>query len=85
MLVLLLQAPRLSYATYNAPCESVVVSELKREVESLNSNLRVTLGKEEAVGNPRRLNIGRFEKEFGFRSVPMFEQLRRTASSIPRG
>lgn len=85
MLSLLLRAPRLSHTTYNAPCESVVVSELKRVVESLNSNVRVTLGKEEAVGNPRRLDARRFEKEFGFQTVPMFEQLRRAAGSIRGG
>ena len=79
MLNLLLQAPRLSHMIYNAPCESVIVSELKSAVESLNPKIHVKLGNEEAVGNPRRLDASRFEQEFDFQTVPIFDQLKRAA------
>jgi hypothetical protein len=79
MLLLLLRAPQPSHMIYNAPCDSVTISELKHEIESLNSKIRVKLGDLEAVGNPRRLDASRFESEFGFHAIPMFEQLKRAA------
>jgi len=82
MLVTLLQASHPAFAAYNAPCESVVVAELKREVEGLNSNIRVKLGEGYAVGNPRLLDASRFQTEFDFKTVPIFEQLK-TAESTP--
>jgi nucleoside-diphosphate-sugar epimerase len=79
MLLLLLRAPQHSHMVYNAPCDSVTVSELKRQIESLNPTIRVNLGNLEAVGNPRRLDASRFESEFGFHAIPIFEQLKRAA------
>jgi nucleoside-diphosphate-sugar epimerase len=79
MLVSLLQAASPAHSVYNAACESVVVSDLKREVESLNSNLRVTLGKDYALGNPRLLDSSRLRQEFSLQNVPIFEQLRKAA------
>jgi nucleoside-diphosphate-sugar epimerase len=79
MLTLLVQAQRPQHVIYNAPCESVVVSELKSVVESLNPKVRVNLGTEEAVGNPRQLDFTRFEREFAFQTVPIFNQLKRAA------
>ena len=43
MLVALLQAACPAHGVYNAVCESVIVSDLKHEVERLNSNVRVQL------------------------------------------
>lgn len=77
MLLLLLRAPRPTHVIYNAPCDSVTVSELKREIETLNPMIRVKLGTLEAVGSPRRLDSSRFESEFGFPAIPIFEQLKR--------
>jgi nucleoside-diphosphate-sugar epimerase len=79
MLVGLLQAERPAHTVYNAGCESVVVADLKREVESLNSNIRVRLGEAYASGNPRLLDWSRFREEFGFQTLPIFEQLQRAA------
>jgi len=79
MLVALLQTPRPKYTVYNAPCDAVVVADLKREVEALNANVGVRLGEQLATGNPRLLDFGRFEKEFDFKMVPIFEQLNRAA------
>jgi UDP-glucose 4-epimerase len=76
MLVTLLQAPRPEQAVYNAPCESVVVEDLKRAVEGLNSNVRVRLGGAGVVGNPRLLDCRRFADEFEFRATPIFERLK---------
>jgi UDP-glucose 4-epimerase len=83
MLILLMQAPRLSHMIYNAPCESVIVSDLKRAVESLNPKIRVRLGMEEAVGNPRQLYSDRFVQEFDFRMTPILDQLKRAAGNGP--
>ena len=76
MLVTLLQAPAPAHAVYNAPCEPVVVADLKRVVENLNSRITVRIGEELAAGNPRLLDASRFQREFGFEPVPIFDQLR---------
>ncbi len=75
MLAALLQAPRPAHSVYNAVCESVVVADLKRAVENMNSNIRVKLGEAQALGNPRRLDSSRFQQEFDFQTLPIFEQL----------
>jgi nucleoside-diphosphate-sugar epimerase len=77
MLVALLEAARPAHTVYNAPCESVVVSDLKREVERLNPNVTVSLGGNAVVGNPRLLDCSRFAGEFDFQTLPIFERLRR--------
>ena len=79
MLVVLLRAAHPAHAVYNAACESVVVADLKREVEGLNSNVTVKLGEGLTVGNPRLLDSSRFQKEFCFRMAPMADWLRRAA------
>ena len=76
MLVALMEARRPKHSVYNAPCESVVVEDLKAHLEGLNSNLHVTLGDGLALGNPRNLDASRFEREFAFEKMPIFEQLR---------
>jgi UDP-glucose 4-epimerase len=79
-LMTLLQAPRPAHRIYNAPCESWVVNDLKLQLESLNPNLRVTLGDAYAKGNPRLLDCSRFQNEFGFANVMLAEKLRQAAS-----
>jgi nucleoside-diphosphate-sugar epimerase len=76
-LVALLTAEQPAHAVYNAPCESVAVSDLKREVEQLNSNITVELGQTTASGNPRLLDSSRIRQEFAFEPLTIFEQLRR--------
>ena len=76
MLVVLMEAQRPEHSVYNAPCESVVVGNLKAHLEGLNSNLHVTLGDGLAFGNPRNLDASRFEREFAFEKMPIFERLR---------
>jgi nucleoside-diphosphate-sugar epimerase len=79
MVVKLLLASRLEFGIYNALCESVVVGDLKRTVEGLNSRISIRLGESYAAGNPRMLDCSRLQREFGFRTLPIFEQLRRAA------
>jgi nucleoside-diphosphate-sugar epimerase len=74
-LVMLLHSPRPEHGVYNAPCESVAVNDLKRFVEGLNSNIHISVGEALAAGNPRRLDCSRFQTEFGFATLPVFEQL----------
>jgi len=81
-LATLLLAPRVEHAVYNAPCESVIASDLKRVVEGLNSNIHFRLGETLAAGNPRLLDCSRFQKEFGFQTLPIFEQLERAAEEV---
>jgi nucleoside-diphosphate-sugar epimerase len=75
MFLHLLRAPRAAHSVYNAACESVVVGELKRELERLNPRLHVKLGGRAVVGNPRQVDWSRIAGEFGVGMVPMFEQL----------
>lgn len=77
MLITLLDAPKLTYFVYNAVCESVTIADLKRELEILNPKLHVAVGTTPAAGNPRLLDSSRFQREFGFEAVPVFERLRR--------
>lgn len=74
MLVALLRAAHPAHAIYNAPCESVVVADLKREVEALNANINVKLGEAVASGNPRLLDASRFLREFDFKIAPIAER-----------
>jgi len=76
MLAELLRAPKPVHSVYNAACESVVVADLKREVERLNPLVKVGLGEAYASGNPRRLDWSRLQDEFGFQTLPIFERLR---------
>jgi nucleoside-diphosphate-sugar epimerase len=75
MFLKLLQAQRAAHGIYNAACESLVVGDLRRELERLNRRLRVKLGGEPVVGNPRQVEWSRIAGEFGVRVVPMFERL----------
>jgi len=81
MLLELLRAPRLQHSLYNAGCESVMVGELKSAVERLNSRVRINLGGQPVVGNPRRVDWRRFAGEFGFALDPISEQLAEAAVS----
>jgi nucleoside-diphosphate-sugar epimerase len=76
MLVTLLRATSPEHAVYNAVCESITVADLKREVEALNSNVKIKIGAADAKGNPRLLDSSRFAGEFGFTAAPIREQLR---------
>ena len=76
MLIALLDAPRLDSCIYNSVCETVVVEELKREIEGMNPMIHVRLGDQLALGNPRRLDSSRFRSEFKFESGSIFGQLR---------
>ena len=84
MLLLLLQAAELKHSLYNACCESVIVGDLKRQVEGLNSNLRIKLGGAVVVGNPRLLDCSRFAGEFGFERRPIMEWLKGSLEGHPR-
>ncbi len=80
MLRAFIQAERLGHSVYNAACESVIVGELKSAIETINPRVRVRLGGQTVVGNPRRVDWSRLEAEFGVRTVPVFERLRRVAT-----
>lgn len=81
MLVALLEGTRPGHSVYNAPCESMVVNDLKREVERLNSNISVRVGESYAKGNPRLLDAGRFQREFDFRMSGIVERLKSAAGT----
>jgi nucleoside-diphosphate-sugar epimerase len=79
MLVALVATPRTDHAIYNAPCESILVGELKQVVESLKPNLTVKLGDGRPMGNPQMLDFSRFQKEFAVETIPIFDRLRKAA------
>jgi nucleoside-diphosphate-sugar epimerase len=77
-LTMLLNAPVVSHSVYNAPCEIWRLSDLKKEVESLNPQVHVSFGDKDVNGFPRRLNSDRFRTEFDY--VPdLSMHLRRAA------
>jgi UDP-glucose 4-epimerase len=80
MLLALLRASRTARAMYNAPCKSILVADLKRVVENLNSNVTVSLGDAIPAGNPQMLDSSRFQSEFKFEDVPIFDRLRKAAA-----
>jgi len=75
MFLKLVQVQRAAHGIYNAACESLVVGDLRRELERLNGRLSVKLGGRAVVGNPRQVDWSRIAGEFGVRVVPMFERL----------
>jgi len=79
MLLALLSASRTQHAIYNAPCESLLVGDLKRVVESLNPNLTVRLGDGCPTGNPQMLDFSRFQKEYAVETTSIFDRLRNAA------
>jgi len=80
MILKLVKAPQLAHPVYNAACESVMVGELKAEVERLNPRIHLQLGGRAVVGNPRHVDWSRFAQEFGFRVAPIFGQLNQAAA-----
>lgn len=79
MLFCLVRASSVAHGVYNAPCKSIVVGDLKRVVEDLNSNITVKLGDSTPAGNPQMLDASRFQHEFHFESVSIFDRLRKAA------
>jgi nucleoside-diphosphate-sugar epimerase len=84
MLVKLMEAPRPHFSVYNAACESILVGDLKHEIERINPLVRIAFGDQEAAGNPRRLDANRFAREFHLQIAPIFEQLRKAADRNTR-
>jgi UDP-glucose 4-epimerase len=78
-LVTLLRVDHVSHTVYNAPCESVVVGDLKQEVERLNRNVRVSVGSVAARCNPRLVDWSRFRNEFEVSVEPIFVKLAKGA------
>jgi nucleoside-diphosphate-sugar epimerase len=79
MLMALLQASHPAHGLYNAPCESMIVADLKREVEAVNGNISVSPGDAFSQGNPRLLDSSRFQREFAFEIIPLVTRLRSAA------
>lgn len=75
MLLEVVRATHLRHTVYNAACESVVVGELKSEIERLNPLVHVRSEGQSVVGNPRRVDWSRFQAEFGFKASAIFERL----------
>jgi UDP-glucose 4-epimerase len=75
---MLLNAPVVAHSIYNAPCEIWRLSDLKKEVESLNAQVQVSFGDKGVSGFPRRLNCERFRTEFDY-APDLSVHLRRAA------
>ena len=72
----LIHADRPSFSVYNAACEVWTLRELKKEVESLNGNLRVNCADAAVSGFARVLDAERFTTEFGYSSKSLKIRLR---------
>jgi nucleoside-diphosphate-sugar epimerase len=79
--LILLNAPTVAHSTYNAPCEIWRLSDLKKEVESLNEKIHVSFGDLAISGFPRRLNCDRFKAEFNY--VSKLSERLREAAQLP--
>jgi len=77
---ILLNAPVVTHSTYNAPCEIWRLSDLKKEVESLNERVHISFGDSAISGFPRRLNCDRFKAEF--KCVPQLSERLRAAAQL---
>jgi nucleoside-diphosphate-sugar epimerase len=82
MLATLTAAERCSHHIYNSFGDCVHPSELKKEIESLNPNVRVTLGTAPATGGARAIDSSRFAREFGVLRNGFWQRLRREAQKI---
>ena len=80
--LILLHAPTVSHSTYNAPCEIWRLSDVKKEIESLNQKVHVSFGDSAISGFPRRLNCDRFKAEFKY--VPQLSERLREAVQLRR-
>ena len=81
MLAILTSAERCSHHIYNSFGDCVHPSELKKEIESLNPNIRVTLGTA-AVTGARAIDSSRFAREFGVLRSGFWQRLRREVQKI---
>lgn len=81
MLATLTAAESCSHHIYNSVGDCVHPSELKKEIESLNHNIRVTLGTA-AVTGARAIDSSRFAREFGVLRSGFWQRLRREVQKI---
>lgn len=71
-----------SFTVYNAPSESWILGELARYIESLDKSIQITFGQLSLSGIPRVINGQRFVNEFGYKPIPLKEQLWCAARSL---
>jgi len=57
-------------------------AELKEQIESLNPNVRLTLGNAAVTGCARAIDSSRFAREFGGAPVGFWQRLRTEAQSL---
>jgi UDP-glucose 4-epimerase len=82
MLATLAAAERCSHNIYNSFGDCVHPSELKKEIESLNPNVRVTLGDSSLTGCARAIDSSRFAEEFGNARNGFWQWLRKQAQDL---
>jgi nucleoside-diphosphate-sugar epimerase len=82
MLATLTSAQRCSHRIYNSFGDCVKPGELKKQIESLNPNVRVTLGDSSVTGCARAIDSSRFAREFGGAPVGFWESLRADARNL---
>jgi nucleoside-diphosphate-sugar epimerase len=82
MLATLASAQRCSHSIYNSFGDCVTSGELKKEIESLNPNVRVILGNATLTGCARAIDSSRFAREFGVSPLGFWQRLRTEAQSL---
>lgn len=74
----LVNARQTSHTTYNTPSENWQCSDLAEYLRSLNPNIELVFSPPNIRGDPEAINGNRFIEEFGYRSIPFRERLRRS-------
>jgi len=82
MLATLASAQCCSHRIYNSFGDCVKPAELKEQIESLNPNVRLTLGNAAVTGCARAIDSSRFAREFGGAPVGFWQRLRTEAQSL---
>ena len=82
MLATLTSAQRCSHRIYNSFGDCVKPGELKKQIESLNPNVRLTLGNAVVTGCARAIDSNRFAREFGVSPVGFWHRLHTEAHTL---
>jgi nucleoside-diphosphate-sugar epimerase len=72
----LVESEQVNQKIYHLPNESWLVSDLAATLESLSAHMHVTFGEGKLDGIPANVSSYRFEKEFEYKLVPMYQKLK---------
>ena len=80
---ILLDAKQVAFSAYNVPSEIWQLSDLGKEIQVLNNNIRITFGDLRVTGFPRQISSDRFRTEFNYKPTSLKERLNRARQRTP--